>query len=106
MDDDGGDIIWEIFCFLMIIGLIKKLIEIVIAIVLVLAIIAGALAVIYLIYKGILAYMKKNLEDYIAEKEEELRIHSGGKERLSLGDYGDTDETGRQYKKLRRGSRF
>jgi len=106
MDDDGGGIIWEIFCFLIIIGLVKKLIEIVIAIVLVLAIIAGALAVIYFIYKGIQSYMKKNLEDYIAEREEELRIHSGGKERLSLGDYTDMDKTGRQYKKLRRAAGF
>jgi len=106
MDDDAGEIFGAIIGFLMLIGLIIELIKIVIAIILAVAMIAGVVAVIRLIYKEVLAGMKKNLEDYIAEREEDLRIHSNGKEKLSLGNYGSMDRPREQYKQLRSGNRW
>ncbi len=114
MDDDGAEIFGAIMGFFLLIGLVKMLIEIVIAIVVAVATIAAVVGVTYLIYKEVLAYMKKRLKDYIDEKEEELRIHSAGTEKLDLGDYHDVDQAvnfenkgfiGKQYKKLQRGDR-
>jgi len=115
MDDDWGDIFGAIIGFFLLIGLVKMLIEIVIAIVIAVATIIAVVGVIYLIYREVLAYMKKNVEEYIAEREEDLRIHSVGTEKLDLGDYHDIDQAvnfenegyiGRQYKKLQRGNKL
>lgn len=86
-DNVAGEIIGAIILFAIIVELVKLLIAIVLAIVIVVAVIAAALGILYLAYRAIQIIMEKKLQNYIAKKEEMLRIHSAGKETLDLGSY-------------------